>query len=70
MTEANKFVRTEPNVLSADELSEVNDPFGVKRAVMLKKHEHHWRKIEEDKEIRQNVQYVMVKHELWEPTTS
>ena len=50
LTLQNKYQREEPETLSAEELSVDNDPVGLKKAVMIKKHEHYWRKLEEDEE--------------------
>ena len=65
MTEANKFKREEPVTLSADDLSPENDPVGLKRAVMVKKHEHYWRKLEEDSE-----KYARMYSVLWSAMSS
>ena len=50
LTLQNEYQREEPETLSAEELSVDNDPVGLKKAVMIKKHEHYWRKLEEDEE--------------------
>ena len=50
LTLENKFQREEPEVLNQEQLSVDNDPVGLKKAVMIKKHEHYWRKLEEDEE--------------------